>query len=282
MWIIKRGALAALTIAGCALLCAQRGEAGKIKYTSSLGGTFSSADAACRSMVSTPNYTYSHVQKRDNGVYWCFQKPKEGKGEPDYVGVVSAEAEPDAPPADLGGADAASPVDAGPAPCSPATVRGLFPALPAGALATALQGQVADYGCGHCGAESVRLGVRVFSRSPAAERLRLNRHGTRQRTPNHLHLRQQDLYIDSAMLQFFNVQQDSAGPIFVGSAAQLRQLLERLLTTCGLSRRCQVPAARSGDELFQLLYGGAVEFCNGANLTMRPSGQNADWNGCGN
>lgn len=268
---------------GCAALLGALvapAQGGQKRYSNSLGGVYSSAADACRAMVSAPNYVYSHVQRQPNGVYWCFQKPKDGKGPPDYVGVVFEETVPDAPPPDAGARDAGTP-DAAQPPCSEETVRAIVPPLPPGPIQAALSDQSGDSACGHCDLESERIGKRMFANSQGPAPLRPNRYKTYKKTPAHYYLRHEDLYIDSAYLQFFNVAPGLNGPVFVGTEAQLRQTLGQLLATCGLSRRCKIPRLQSGDELFDLLYRGANEVCNGANLVMRPSGQLADWNNCG-
>ena len=53
-------------------------------------GRFGSAEAACKDMIGAGGfYVFSHTEPIDATMSRCFSKPKEGKGDPVYVGVLS-------------------------------------------------------------------------------------------------------------------------------------------------------------------------------------------------
>lgn len=59
-------------------------------------GRFGSPAAACKEMVGTDGYyIYSHVEKAPSGDYYCYSKPKDGEGKPDYIGLVSEVVKPE-------------------------------------------------------------------------------------------------------------------------------------------------------------------------------------------
>ncbi len=61
---------------------------------SSGGAHYGSAAAACKAMIDHGGaYTFSHTEGKpgDASIAYCFSKPKEGKGEPSYIGVLSQE-----------------------------------------------------------------------------------------------------------------------------------------------------------------------------------------------
>jgi hypothetical protein len=72
-------------------------------WTNSSGGQHGSADAACKAMIDPGSaYQFSHTEPKpgDPTIAYCFDKPKEGKGAPNYIGALYKDEEPDKPAAE--------------------------------------------------------------------------------------------------------------------------------------------------------------------------------------
>lgn len=67
----------------------------RASWSNSSGGThYGSAAAACKAMIGSGGaFTFSHTESKpgDTTIGYCFSKPRDGKGEPSYVGLLFQE-----------------------------------------------------------------------------------------------------------------------------------------------------------------------------------------------
>lgn len=80
------------------------GAMAEASWSNSSGGThYGSASAACKAMIEPGSaYIFSHTEPKpgDASIAYCFSKPKDGKGDPSYIGALFQEEEAVASPAE--------------------------------------------------------------------------------------------------------------------------------------------------------------------------------------
>ncbi len=251
-------------------------------HSGGTAGRFGNPQEACKDLIGKGTaYEFAKTaspeseQARADGYMQCYSKAKDDKkGVAIYIGLVYATPDPvlDEKAEAEKAAKEAEELAAQPG-CGDATVMSWFPtAEDTPALATIGTGLAPDSKPGSCDLATTSAAGRLFTQSKQKARPDRVKKKSGNSAGEHYYLTWQGLIIDPTIFQFFVVKGGFKGHVFVGTEAQLKTTLAKLLEVCGPNPK--TTEATTADALFLEEY-AKPEPCNaGATLEVMKDGGN--------